>query len=61
MHFCTDHAIASGEPLAGTGTLAERHLFMRWPKGKWRRPRFETVGLADDLLAAMKAATGNGR
>ncbi|QQR37092.1 hypothetical protein JI749_05610 [Devosia oryziradicis] len=61
MHFCTDHAIASGEPLAGTGTLAERHLFIRWPKGKWRRPRFETVGLADDLLAAMKAATGNGR
>jgi hypothetical protein len=61
MHFCTDHAIAEGEPLAGTGILAERHLFIRWPKGNWRRPRFESVGLSDDLLGAMKAATGNGR
>lgn len=61
MHFCTDHAITCGEPLAGTGALAERHLFIRWPKGNWRRPRFDTVGLSDDLRAAMKAATGNGR
>ena len=61
MHFCTDHAIACGEPLAGTGALAERHLFIRWPKGNWRRPRFETVGLSDELRAEMKASTGNGR
>ena len=59
--FCTDHAIACGEPLAGTGTLAERHLFVRWPKGNWRRPRFDTVGLSDELRLQMKAASGGGR
>ena len=59
--FCTDHAIDCGEPLAGTATLAERHLFVRWPKGNWRRPRFETVGLSDELRAQMKAASGSGR
>ena len=59
--FCTDHAIACGEPLAGTGTLAERHLFVRWPKGNWRRPRFDTVGLSDELRVQMKAASGGGR
>lgn len=59
--FCTDHAIACGEPLAGTATLAERHLFIRWPKGNWRRPRFDTVGLSDALRAQMRAASGDGR
>ena len=59
--FCTDHAIDCREPLAGTATLAERHLFLRWPKANWRRPRFETVGLSDDLRACMKAAAGDGR
>lgn len=59
--FCTDHAIACGEPLAGAGALAERHLFVRWPKGNWRRPRFETVGLSEELRAQMKAASGSGR
>ena len=62
MHrFCTDHAIGCGEPLPGTAALAERHLFIRWPKGNWRRPRFETVGLSDELRTQMQAATGNGR
>lgn len=59
--FCTDHALDCGEPLAGTAALAERHLFIRWPKGSWRRPRFETAGLEPPLRAAMKAASGNGR
>lgn len=59
--FCTDHARACGEPLAGTATLAARHLFLRWPKGNWRRPRLEAVGLDEDLRSAMKAALGAGR
>ncbi|SEQ37803.1 hypothetical protein SAMN05428969_2826 [Devosia sp. YR412] len=59
--FCTDHAIACGEPLTGTAALAERHLFVRWPKGQWRRPRFESVGLSEELRSQMKAASGNGR
>lgn len=41
--------------------MAERHLFLRWPKGNWRRPRLEAVGLSDTLRAEMKATTGDGR
>ncbi|MET3602059.1 sucrase ferredoxin [Martelella mangrovi] len=59
--FCTDHARTCGEPLAGTAALAERHLFLRWPKGKWRRPRLDAVGLDDALRSALKAASGEGR
>ncbi|WP_137151828.1 sucrase ferredoxin [Devosia sp. FKR38] len=51
--FCTDIARACGEPLAGTGALAERHLFLRWPKGKWRRPRYEAADLEPAVRAAM--------
>ncbi|MCZ4345595.1 sucrase ferredoxin [Devosia neptuniae] len=58
MHrFCTDHAMACGEPLAGTAALAARHLFIRWPKGKWRRPRFESVDIEAPLRLAMTAAS----
>jgi hypothetical protein len=59
--FCTDIAMARGEPHEGTGALAERHLLVNWPKGKWRRPRFEAEGFAPELQAAMRAASGTGR
>jgi hypothetical protein len=59
--FCTDLAISRGEPLEGTGAMADRHLFLRWPKGEWRRPRYESAGMDEALQAAMQAATGNGR
>ena len=55
--FCTDRAIACGEPLAGTGAIAERHLFLVWPKTKWRRPRFESEGFTPELTAAMRATS----
>ena len=58
--FCTDRAIACGEPLAGTGAIAKRHLFLRWPKARWRRPRFESEGLPPELTAAMRAASQPG-
>ena len=59
--FCTDIAMALGEPHEGTGALAERHLLVNWPKGKWRRPRFEAEGFAPELQSAMRAASGAGR
>lgn len=55
--FCTDRAIACGEPMAGTGAIAQRHLFLQWPKARWRRPRFESEGLSPELTAAMRAAS----
>ncbi|MBU1306989.1 MAG: hypothetical protein KKF33_15905, partial [Alphaproteobacteria bacterium] len=58
--FCTDIARACGEPLAGTGALAERHLFLRWPKGKWRRPRYEAADLDPAVRAAMIDAIAHG-
>lgn len=54
MDFCTDYAIA--QPLAGTGAMALRHLFIRWPKGKWRRPRYLSAGLEEVLQRAIPEA-----
>ena len=59
--FCTVVAVARGEPHEGTSILAERHLLVNWPKGKWRRPRFEAEGFTEELQLAMRAASGSGR
>jgi hypothetical protein len=59
--FCTDVAMACGEPQEGTGAMAERHLFIAWPKGKWRRPRWQAAELIEPLQVAMQAASGDGR
>jgi hypothetical protein len=59
--FCTDFAIEQAEPLAGTGAMAERHLFIRWPKGKWRRPRYESAGMDEVLQKAIHQSYGPGR
>lgn len=59
--FCTDHSIAQGQPLAGTGAMALRHLFIRWPKGRWRSPRYESVGLEPVLQRAIYQSYGVGR
>lgn len=59
--FCTDFAHAQGEPLAGTGSMAERHLFIRWPKGKWRRPRYQSAGMDAVLQQAIHQSYGPGR
>lgn len=57
--FCTDYAIA--QPLAGTGAMALRHLFIRWPKGKWRSPRYQSVGIEEVLQRAIHESYGVGR
>lgn len=59
--FCTDFALAREEPLAGTGAMAERHLFIRWPKGKWRRPRYQSAGMDEVLQQAIHQSYGPGR
>ncbi|MBJ7577924.1 hypothetical protein JHC09_08505 [Devosia sp. MC532] len=56
MDFCTDYAIA--QPLAGTGAMALRHMFIRWPKGKWRRPRYQSAGLDEVLQRAIHESYG---
>ena len=57
--FCTDYAIA--QPLAGTGAMALRHLFIRWPKGRWRSPRYQSAGIEDVLARAIHESYGPGR
>jgi hypothetical protein len=59
MDFCTDYAIA--QPLAGTGAMALRHMFIRWPKGKWRSPRYQSAGLEEVLQRAIHESYGPGR
>lgn len=59
MDFCTDYA--SSQPLAGTGEMALRHMFIRWPKGKWRRPRYQSVDMEEVLQRAIHESYGPGR
>ncbi|MEL6601538.1 MAG: sucrase ferredoxin, partial [Pseudomonadota bacterium] len=52
IRFCTEHALAAGEPLAGTGTHQARNVLIRWPKGKWRH----SLRIADGMGGALEAA-----
>lgn len=58
--FCREICHARGEPLAGTGAVTDRALLLRWPRGKWRVPRFEAAGMSADLGAAVKSAMDKG-
>lgn len=58
--FCRDLCIAREEPLAGMGTVPQRYLMLRWPRGKWRSPRFESVDVSPGLTAAMRGLVQNG-
>jgi hypothetical protein len=54
--FCSDLARARGEPMEGTGAIAERVLLLAWPRGKWRVPRSQSVGMSAELAAAIEDA-----
>lgn len=54
--FCRDVCLERGEPLPGTGNLAERFILVRWPRGKWRVPRFESVDMGPELTDAIRGA-----
>ncbi|WP_052731865.1 sucrase ferredoxin [Devosia geojensis] len=54
--FCRDLCLERGEPLPGTGNIAERVLILAWPRGKWRVPRFESVGMEPALAEAVRLA-----
>ncbi|ODT71092.1 MAG: hypothetical protein ABS75_10190 [Pelagibacterium sp. SCN 63-23] len=58
--FCRDLCLERGEPHSGTGNLAERFILVRWPRGKWRVPRFESVGMGEALAHAIREAMGLG-
>jgi len=54
--FCRDLCLERGEPLPGTGNVAERVLILAWPRGKWRVPRYEAVGMEPALSGAVRLA-----
>lgn len=54
--FCSDVSLARGEPMEGTGAIAERVLLFAWPRGKWRRPRAESLDLPPLIATAMAEA-----
>ncbi|GLQ10490.1 hypothetical protein GCM10007913_24220 [Devosia yakushimensis] len=58
--FCRDVCLERGEPLAGTGNMAERFIFVRWPRGKWRVPRFESADMGPALSRAIQGAMKQG-
>lgn len=58
--FCRDLCLERGEPLAGTGNAPVRVLMLAWPRGKWRVPRWESVGMSEALSTAVHAAAQAG-
>lgn len=52
--FCRDLCIERDEPLSGTAHVAQRVLLLRWPRGKWRSPRFESVDMVPALAEALR-------
>lgn len=58
--FCTDLCRERGEPLEGLGDAPQRVLMLAWPRGKWRVPRWESVGMSPALSAALHAAAHAG-
>lgn len=58
--FCREICLERGEPLVGTGVVARRILLLRWPRGKWRAPRWEAAGMSAALGAALVEANEAG-
>lgn len=58
--FCSELCSARGEPHAGTGNAPGRVLLMPWPRGKWRRQRWESVDMSPELGAAIHHALQSG-
>lgn len=58
--FCTDLCHERGEPLAGTGDAPQRALMLAWPRGKWRTPRWESIGMSEELSDAIHHASHSG-
>lgn len=54
--FCTDVCFERGEPLAGTGDAPSRILMLAWPRGRWRTPRWESIGMSPELSSALRDA-----
>lgn len=54
IRFCTEHAAAAGDPLAGTGMHQERMVLIQWPKGKWRHSLRLADGMGDGLADAVE-------
>lgn len=54
--FCTDLCHQRGEPLAGTGDAPKRVLMLAWPRGKWRTPRWESIGMSPELAETLHRA-----
>jgi hypothetical protein len=53
--FCRDIAIASGEPIEGTGALRAEMLLVRWPRAKWGSAD-RGHGMSQALAAALARA-----
>lgn len=54
--FCRELSLERGEPLPGTGNMSERTILVRWPRAKWRTPRFESVDMGPALSQAIRLA-----
>jgi hypothetical protein len=54
--FCSELAIAGLEPLVGSAIVAQRPLFITWPKRLWTYREFESAEFPTDLAQYVKVA-----
>lgn len=54
--FCRDLALERGEPIEGTGAIAEKMFLLAWPRGAWRTPRQASIGMSLKLGEAVRRA-----
>lgn len=58
--FCRDLCLSRKEPLAGMGNAAKRYALLPWPRGDWRSPREDSVGMPSVLSYAIGVANAEG-
>lgn len=60
VRFCTEHAAAAGDPLAGTGMHQARIALIQWPKAKWRHSLRLAEGMGPELADAVEGVFNAG-
>lgn len=59
--FCTEDSERIGDPLAGSGTHAERNLLLSWPRRRWRRSLRQAADMSETVGNAIEAIAMAGR
>ena len=59
--FCAEDSARLGDPLAGTGTHAERNLLLGWPRPKWQRSLRQAGDMPESVRTRLEDLAAGGR